>query len=316
MPATPWIFRLSLLIALMGGIAAAAGLFSTTPEGPSLAASVRGDVVPLYGSGLYRHDSRFSGAAFRGTDAVTLFLALPLLLAAAFAHRRGSIRGSLLLSGMLCYFLYVYASLSLATAFNEFFLVYVALFSASFFAFLLLLAGLMGAGIRFAGTSRRGTGSFLVAAGILTVLIWVEAPLSSLLAGRPPGELAAYTTLFTHALDMAIIAPAVIIAGAMVLQRDHRGYVLAAPLLCLLVSLLPMMAAQTWAQLAAGITFSPGQAIGIIGGFGVLALAGGGVLWRLLQAAPGPPLSLRRGAAGAPAEGYSTGVNSVSIWRA
>jgi hypothetical protein len=43
-------------------------------------------------------------------------------------YRRGSLRGRLLLIGILTYFLYVYASIAFGAAYNALFLVYVGLF--------------------------------------------------------------------------------------------------------------------------------------------------------------------------------------------
>lgn len=310
---TAWIFRLALVVAVLGGVAATAGILGGPPV-PVETVTVRGDAALLYGSGLYRSDTLFSGAAFRGTDVVTLLLGVPLLLLFAVRHRRGSPRGSLLLAGALCYFLYVYASLTFATAFNELFLLYVALLGTSFWAFTLLLGSLLAnpPALR-EPLPRRGAGTFLIVAGVVTAVIWVEAPLSSLMTGSAPAELGTYTTLFTHALDMAIIAPAVVLAGLLLMRGDHRGVVLAIPLLCLLVALLPVMAAQTWAQLAAGITFSPGQVVGIIGGFGVLALAGAAVLRRLLVAVPSAPRAQQRAPRRVAADGQRTGVKRSTV---
>lgn len=44
--------------------------------------------------------------------------------------------------GALAYFLYVYATLALNAAYNDLFLVYVALFSASFFALAAVVASI------------------------------------------------------------------------------------------------------------------------------------------------------------------------------
>jgi hypothetical protein len=54
-------------------------------------------------------------------------------------YRRGSLHGSLLLLGALAFLLYNAASLAFAVAFNNLFLVYIILLSASFFAFLYAL---------------------------------------------------------------------------------------------------------------------------------------------------------------------------------
>lgn len=62
---------------------------------------------------------------------------MPLLvLSAAFAFR-GSLRGRLLLTGTLGFFLYTSMSMSMLTAYNALFLVYVALFALSLYAFIL-----------------------------------------------------------------------------------------------------------------------------------------------------------------------------------
>ena len=71
----------------------------------------------------------------RGTDAVTLFLEVPALAVALVAYRRGSLRATIALLGILGWTLYYYASMSLYTAFNRLFPLYVAAFAASLFAF-------------------------------------------------------------------------------------------------------------------------------------------------------------------------------------
>jgi len=128
---------LAALIALLALVAAGTGLFWLSGDGPLTVTTVRGETVELYGRGLYRDDSVFKGAGFRGTDAVTLVLAIPLLVITTLLYRRGSLGGGLLLTGTLGFFLYNYASLALGAAYNNLFLVYVALFGASLFAFVL-----------------------------------------------------------------------------------------------------------------------------------------------------------------------------------
>ena len=86
---------------------------------------MRGGVRP-FGAGIYRYDSLFSGAGNRGTDIVTLVIALPLLALSVLGYRRGSLRWQLVLTGALAYFLYVSASVAVGAAFNPAFLVYVS----------------------------------------------------------------------------------------------------------------------------------------------------------------------------------------------
>ena len=82
----------------------------------------------------------------------------PARRVSSLRYRRGSLRGALLLTGTLGYFLYVYASMALGTVvYNELFLAYVVLFSASLFAFVLALTGIdHGDGRTVLGRTTRG----------------------------------------------------------------------------------------------------------------------------------------------------------------
>ncbi|HPH94580.1 MAG TPA: TIGR02452 family protein [Anaerolineaceae bacterium] len=128
---------LTILIAALAALYAGVGLFSQGGPGPGSFTTQHGQEITLYGRGLYASDSAFKALIFRGTDAVTLFLAVPALLAAAFLDQRGGLRARLFLTGMLAYFLYNSASLALGAAYNPFLLVYIACTSLSLFAFVM-----------------------------------------------------------------------------------------------------------------------------------------------------------------------------------
>ncbi len=125
------------LVALLALVAAGAGLFYQTDGEPYPYTNHRGETVMLTGRGLYAYDTVSFNAQMQANDFVTLALGLPLLLVSAWLARRGSLRGHLLLTGTLGFFLYTYMSMSFLAAYNALFLVYVALFSLSLFAFIL-----------------------------------------------------------------------------------------------------------------------------------------------------------------------------------
>jgi hypothetical protein len=277
------LLRLASLVVILAVIAAGVGLFSRGGNGTETFTSERGQAVEMFGRGLYRHDSLFAGAGARGTDAVTLVLAIPFLIVATTLYRRGSGRGALLLAGALTWFLYVYASAALGTvAYNDLFLVYVALFSASLFALALALRACRTPGLlsHFASREpRRGLATFLFASGLLTLGVWLIDPISGLIRGEVPKSLAVYTTLFTTGLDIGVIVPLAFLAGWLVRQRDPLGYLIAIPLMVLEAMLAPMITAQTISQLAAGYSFTPGAIIGPICGFTLIALI---AIWMLV----------------------------------
>jgi len=273
---------LSMGVAALATVAAAAGLLTGGGTGPAPFVTVRGETVELYGQGLYRYDTLFAGAGQRGTDAVVLLLGVPLLLRAALRYRRGSSRAGLLLLGTLVFFLYVYGSAALGTvAYNRLFPVYVALFSASLFAVARLLATVDRTELsdRCDTGPRRGVGVFLLLSGAVTALVWGVPMVAAAVTGVPTDRLDSYTTDVTYALDLAIITPAALLAGALILRRKATGHLLALSLLVLEAMLAPLIIAQTVSQLAAGVTFTPAEVVGPMVGFVVIA---GAALWFLI----------------------------------
>ena len=241
----------------------------------------------LYLPGVYQNDSVFFAAGFQSQDAVTLFLVVPVLIAATVRTRARSPRARLVQTGAIAYFLYVYASMALGASFNRFFLLYVGLMSASLFA---LLQAVAGSELRFkTAPPQRATAAFMFACGLGTAFVWLLPVIASTLDGRRLPFHDSYTTAVTYALDLAIITPATFVAGRLVIRGESRGYLLAGVLTMLLILLAPVIVLSTFKQIRAGIAFSPAEVVGPIAGFLVLGLLGLGVLSSILArlAAPG-----------------------------
>ena len=277
--------RLALLIALLALVAAGAGLIDQ--EGTSKTfTTIRGETATLYGRGLYRHDSLMSGSGYLGQDAVVLFLGIPLLLFATHQYRGGSLRGGLLLSGILGFILYVYVSMAFGAAYNPLFLLYVALFSASLYAFVLTVTSIdLKALPAFIDQQmpRRGPAIFMFAGGAVTLFVWSIPLVGALLQNRPPDLLDGYTTMVTFGLDLAVITPTCFVTGLLLWRRRPLGLVLAFPLLLLIVMLVPVIILMTISQVAAGVVFTIPEIVGPIAGFAVLGLFAIWVLVALLR---------------------------------
>lgn len=273
---------LSLLIVVLALMAVGAGFFWPSEGAPYTFTTLRGQAVQIYGRGLYRYDTLFTGAANRGNDVVTPVLGIPLLVYALLRYRQGSLRGGLLLLGTLVYFLYLYGSYALGIAFNPLCLVYIALFSASLFAFVLLFTAIdpqFLADHLAADLPRRGIAIFLFASAVATLVIWLQPLLTALSQNKAPPLLGSYTTTITDVLDLGIITPSLFIAGVGILRRNPLGYLIAFSLLVLEIMLTPLITAQTISQLLAGVTFTSAEIIGPISGFTVLGLV---ALWVLV----------------------------------
>jgi len=274
---------LSSLVAVLAVIAAASGLFAGNDDAPFPFTTLRGQKTQIYGRGLYRYDTLFTGAGFRGQDAVALFLGVPTLVLAIILYQRGTVSGQLLLAGILGYFLYLYASMALGAAYNKLFLLYVALFSASLFAFIKVASAVNLAVIAAQVPTelpRTGLAVFMIAAGVVTLGVWGAPLVAALIKGNPPDRLDSYTTMVTYALDLAIITPATFLCAFLVLAGEPSGYVIAAPLLTLIVLLTPQIILSTIFQKSAGVPFTTGEMIGPVAGFVILGLI---AVWLLID---------------------------------
>jgi hypothetical protein len=256
------------LIAILAGAAALAGLLTQGGTGPSVFTTVHGQTVELYGRGLYRFDTTFYAAIFKGVDVVTLALSIPLLILSFVLYRRKLLRGGLLLLSALPYFIYIGASMSFSAAFNRAFLLYVALLSVSFFTFLTVLGGfdttLLPRHV-LPGFPHRGLAIFLFIAGTGTFLLWLSELVGPILTWSAPTNLGSYTTMFTHGFDSAFITPALWLTGIFLLQRKPWGYLFSAPLLVFCAQNGCTVIGATISQTLAGIVFPIGVYIGMIG---------------------------------------------------
>ena len=268
---------LSLLIAGLAFVAAAAGLFWQDAGSSFTFVSLRGQGVSIYGQGLYRYDPVLTGAGFRGVDVVTLLVAVPLLVASVLLYWRGSVKAGVLLTGTLGYFLYNYASMALGAAYNELFLVYIVLFSASLFAFVLAFTSfdLPAVPSHFSPRlPRRAIAAYLFAVGALLTTVWLGDIVGAIRSGRPPQVLASNTTVVTYVLDLGVIAPVAFLAGVLLWRRAPLGYLLASTMLAVNLTIGTALMAQGGAILLAGARMNAGEIAALIGSFAVLTLVG------------------------------------------
>ena len=258
---------MSSLAALFGGFQSAAGLFYTSGGNPFQFTTLHGEMVEIYGKGVYFFDSYFKAPILRGTDAVTLFLGVRLLIIALVLYIRGSVRGGLLLVGLLAYFLYISASIAMGVAYNNLFLLYIAFFSVSLFAFILAYKTMDTAAseqINEPGLPRKGIAVLLIVSGIALLFAWVGDILGPLLSGTI-ADMGSYTTEVTYVIDLGVIAPVSFLSAFLILKRNPTGFLLANIMLVTLAIVGIMVAAQTLSQNMAGITLTTGELIGKAG---------------------------------------------------
>jgi hypothetical protein len=216
------------LIFILALFAAGMGLFKQTPGQPYPFTSHRGETLMINGHGLYYYDTVSSAAQQQGNDIVTLSVALPMLVVSTWLAFRGSLRGRLLLTGIIGFFLYTYLSMSMLTAFNALFLVYVALFALSLYAFILCmmsfdLTTLPG---HFSNKLPRGwIAALLFLIGAFLSISWLGRVLSPIIQNTPP-LLDNTTTMVIQAMDLSLVVPLAVLSGILLLRRNAWGYLL------------------------------------------------------------------------------------------
>ena len=276
--------RLLLLAMICAALSAAAGLFWVEPGEPFDFTSVRGATVRMFGRGLYRLDTAFKAPINRGTDAAILALAVP---AAAFvlAGLRKAGRGGpapvatrLNAAGVSSIFLYNAAHMSFAVSYNRLALLYIVYFSASLFAFIAAMLSLKAAELAPAferDFPRRRVAAFLAAGG-LSVGVWLIEIVASTVNGGAPSNLEPYTAEATYGIDLGIILPVSIAAAVLTARRDGLGLLLGYVMTALVSFIGPMVVFQTVSQVAHGVRLSAFEFVIYVSPFvalGALALA-------------------------------------------
>lgn len=282
----PALYWLVPAIAVLALFAAGIGLFYPNDGAPFSFTAVRGETVQIWGQGWYRYDTPIGALSFKAADLITLFLGIPVLIISFVLYRQGSFRGGLLLTGALAYFLYNYISQGFGAAYNNLFLVYTLLFSASLFGLILALASfdVQTLPAHFADTlPRRGIGIFLIVSGVILSLIWIVLSiLPALLQSKAAPEAYYYTTFMTGIVDIGIVAPALLIAGVLILRRVPLGYLLASTMLVFTSILGPNLTAGGVMQILAEV-ITVGQAMAFTVPFVILALIAIGLTVRLFR---------------------------------
>jgi hypothetical protein len=224
-----WLVPLIWILALL---AVAVGFFDATPGEPYSYTNHRGETVLINGHGLYFYDTVSSAAQMQANDLITLVVGLPLLLFASYRAFRGSLSGQLLLTGTLGFFLYTYMSMSMLTAYNNLFLVYVILFALSLYAFVLAMLSFDLAELPAHFSTRlphRWIAFLLFFVAVFLTLAWLGRIFSEILNGQVP-LLENTTTRVIQAMDLGLIMPLAVVAGITLLRRQPLGYLLASVL--------------------------------------------------------------------------------------
>jgi hypothetical protein len=270
------LYIVTFLIIVLSILTSTVGLLYTTGGKAFNFVNQYGDIVKIYGDGLYACDSYFMAPIFRGADFTIICFAIPILIVALILdvkHRK--LKNRLFLMSVISLFTYYSASIAFGVTYNVLHLVYIALFSASFFGLIISIASIdkkqlvenIGDGLPF-----KGIYIFLTLIGIALIVAWLPDIINSLVLGRSLELIEVYTTQITYVLDMGIIAPTALICLFQLKKRRAIGYIFLELLLTVCSIIGVMLPVETVFQIIAGISLPIGAIITKVGIFIVLAL--------------------------------------------
>lgn len=214
--------------------------------------SINGQIIPLYGKGIYRNDSISMAMQAKGQDIVTLFLGIPFLLYSLKLNRKKTLLSKFFLSGILAYFLYTYAIYSFAGSFNPLFILYCTIMGLSFYAFVGCVLTIDMSHIQNHFSSKLPV-KYLGISNIIFALLIALNWISRLSPSESAKYLEHYTTLPIQAIDLGIVLPTIIFSSIMFIKKRSWGYLLTPIMTFKIFTLLLAMIAMIIFMLMNGV---------------------------------------------------------------
>lgn len=268
------IFILSIVIILLTIVTTSFGLFWENDGQSFYVENVNGDIVKIFGNGLYKHESYFKAPINKGTDAIILFIVIPLFFSTVLLYKKNLLKIRLLHLGLLSCLLYYSASIAFGVSYNILFLVYLILFSSCLFTFIIGINSIEKKRVEqciMPKLPHKSVAVFLVIAG-LSVFVWLIEIIGSIKTGNPPGVIGNNTTEPTFVIDIGIIAPCAFYSAFLVFKRKPLGYILSIILLTLNSIIGLIVISQTIFQNMYGVGISLNEFIPYVSVFVIMSL--------------------------------------------
>ena len=287
---SPLALGLSAIVAVLAGIASVAGILLRGDLATVPFTTLRGESIDAVTGGIYAWNALPVVSEGIGWDLVTLLLVVPSTFVAVRLAARGSLRGTLVLAGLLAYFVYQYAEYAMFWAAGPLFPLHVATFSLAITALVLVLAAIdlreleARASVRF---PRRG----VIALGIVMIVLlcglWLPTVVAVSFRGEVQGKLNGAQTLVVPAFDLGLLVPLGAWTAALAWRRAPAGILLGAIVVVKSIAMpLAIVAMLVVEAVTTGVVQLPPIAVFV--GVAVLALLVGFRLYGAIDAAPVP----------------------------
>ena len=170
--------------------------------------------------------------SYQVQDLTILVVGIPVLAGGLWYAMQESQRGRIVWLGGLAYMTYMWASIAVQIPFNEFFLVYVALFGLSLFTFVGGMVTTDAGAIRRSLEGRLDTSLYsgaLAVVGLGLGALWLADVVPPLLGGTTPSliEESGPQAMVTHVVDLGVVVPSILLSAAWLYRERTWGYVFA-----------------------------------------------------------------------------------------
>jgi hypothetical protein len=204
--------------------------------------TIYGNVVKIYGGGIYKMHTVTQVYQVIPHDMVNLFLALPALLISFVFARKGILKARLFFMGVTLYLLFTYGIYTFYAMYNRLYICYVAVMGLCFYMFFILLKGTDAAKVKelFKDTyPNKLVGGFLITAATFMTLTWLKRIMPTALFNNIPTiDLAQSTTMVPQAIDLAFFLPLAFIMGIRLCRKKPEAYIIGTALPVFLVFMM------------------------------------------------------------------------------
>ena len=202
-----------------------------------------------------------------GQDLLSL-LAVPVLIFSLYTAKRNSVRGLILLSGVLLYIAYAYALYTFGAVYNGFFLVYIALVGLPVYAVAGIMTNVQGEAYRSHIKPQfptKAVSLYLMVVAVLVGIIWISFLLRAMAT-----QVLSEGINTVYVLDLALLLPAFVVVAILLWRNKTSGLLFAGLLLVKAVTLgLSIIFGKIFAYIQ-----GEALSLGRVGMFGVITLVG------------------------------------------
>lgn len=242
---------LSILIICLLLITSICGILSMNFNQSYEIVNQYGDIVKIFGSGIYSGDSYFKAPILIGCDILVLILLTPALIITVFkCSKQNTLKNTLLKFSWYTVVLYYASSIAFGVKYNSLHLVYILLFACALFGMFCILREMDYSNLVFDAT--KGVNVFLFLCGVALIIAWMPDIIPSIINSKSLALIEIYTTEITYVLDMGIIAPLCFVCILLLKKNDSLGIIILASILQMCFFVGMMIIPQSICQLLSG----------------------------------------------------------------